>query len=429
MNDHIQIRSRKFETAIQNLEKFNGEYGDLANYLDKAQQLIDALENVYARNADNYDKLKSTESEARTLETDLLARHADLRFMKISYQNFSNLTDSFSRDLHNYCAKLKESHRVKRLSSDLQSDLSYLKECLSDADAKYKLLCSRLKSLKETLYNLMEHQKLLTTSCAKLDSWLTEIELKVSTDVAELNDLMGNRKSAPNQQNQVRALDELNSKFQAYKIDIQLQAKLVDEIQKNLQTLLGKQLKNVDQDCKDTFTGSVGKLVTRYKSVEGLIDEKHDYLISSLTKARNLKENIDSTNSWLNQINLASLASPNEMDKLKSELDSRKDALVNSIPPSDFSTNKMVDQLLEKIEFINANIDAKASKAKMLESFLDSLSENYDKISHTCKSCSHKLETSDALKDYKKLHLKSFLNNIQFIEGMYFFSIQTTKKF
>jgi len=128
LNEQIQTRSRKYESSIQLLSKFNGEYEGLINYLNQIQSSLNSIENAYVKEADNFDKLKESEEKAKLIEKDLLSRQADIRFMTISYQNFSNLTDSFSRDLQNYYAKFKDSRRIKHLSTDFQTDLTHLKD-------------------------------------------------------------------------------------------------------------------------------------------------------------------------------------------------------------------------------------------------------------------------------------------------------------
>ena len=115
-----------------------------------------------------------SEEKAKTIEKDLLSRQADIRFMKISYQDFSNLADSFTRDLQNYYAKLKDSRRIKHLSTDFQTDLTRLKECLAETDNKFQTISTRLKLIKDIISNLLENQRQLNSNCNKFNTLLCE---------------------------------------------------------------------------------------------------------------------------------------------------------------------------------------------------------------------------------------------------------------
>ena len=365
-------------------------------HLGNIQRSLDSIESVYMKDAHNFEKIKENADLASKVEKDLFSRQADLKLLKFSYQNFSSLADSFSRDLHNYCAKLKDSTRVKHLSSDLQTDLSLLKECLSEAENKYQTLFNRLKLSKDILSSLIENQRQLNSSCDKLSMWLDDVEKKFEQDSKYITDVTDYNKL--NQRNQVKALEEASAKLQVYTNDIQLQHRLVDEIDKSLQLLLSKQLKHAEQSCKETFIHKVSSLNSRYKHLEKSITDKNDFFFACLTKARNLKENVDSTNSWLSQINVESLATSSDIEKIRSELDSRKEALTKNLSSNDYNAKRVVEQLIDKIDFLSDKIDTKASKAKSLQHFLSKFEENCDKLDNNAKSCANKLESNDALK-------------------------------
>ena len=102
------------------------------DWLDSIEDLLENLDMHYKKK-----RIKQYETECKNTEGALLARQADLRFVKLNYQNFSNLTTSFSKDLHVFSSKFKIT-QFKRLSIELNSDLSTLKACCNEADENIK---------------------------------------------------------------------------------------------------------------------------------------------------------------------------------------------------------------------------------------------------------------------------------------------------
>ena len=442
------MRNRKYETALTNLEKFDEVYDGLMGYFTEINDSVDRLEKFYINNVDDFDKLKQNEIDCKSIEANLMTRQADLRFMKMSYQDYSNLTDSFSRDLQTYCSKLKDK-RVKRLSSDTMSDLSYLKSCLEEAENKYQLLVARSSSLRDTISQLCEQNKSLSSYCARFDSWLSETENKISSDLALLESLEKTSGSKP--ANHVKQLEDMSNKLQSYKTDLQLQRKPIDEIRKSLQSYLNE-IKQADSATQEALISNVSSLVSRYESLDKLINEKYASSIDQLTKARNLKQNLDSTNSWLNEIdqvylngshkpsnelnekllNTSSDSNDDQLefyDRLRSELSSRKEALLKNLTGThDVSSNKMIDQLLDKIGEINHKIDLKSNQSKNLQSLLDEFNANYDSLLKFSKKCANKLESIDMVNggvlnskqelETKPTHSQSISNTIQFIQSI-----------
>ena len=371
--------------------------------MSKTNDSLDRLEKFFfTQAADDYDKLKDVEIDIKRQEEDLISHQADLRFVKMSFQSFLNITDAFTKDLQTFFSKIKE-NKLKRLSCDMTSDLSSIKNELFDMDNKYKHLCDRLAYIKENVNQLLVQQRQLGSSCARFDSWLTDMEIKINGELRHHHQSL-------DQVSDVKRMEEMCSKFQSYKNDVQSERKSLDEIKRNLSNLnewIQSQISIKTNEFKKLNDPRVNQLENRYKNVESLIMERYDYLIDRLTSTRNIKENLESTQSWLNEINQVYLLNNSLMidpqnkndqfesfERIKSELSSRKELLLKNLP-----SDSSIDQIIQKIDLINESIDIKASKSRILQSLLEQYSKNYDILNKYFKESANKLEKIDIIND------------------------------
>ena len=417
LNDQIESRKRKFETGLQNLDKFNTEHVQFVSWLSTIEEQRERLEAAYKRHADDLGQLKAYEAECKNIESTLLSRQADLRFMRINYQNFANLTDLFSKDLQNYCARVKD-NRVKRLSTDLSSELGHLKSCLLEADERYQRSCEKVHSLREVLGQLVDGEKQLSALCAKFDGWLTESETRVEQEMAKLADLLDNTNNGSS--DHVSKLEDFGRTFQLAKTDVQLQRKSLDEMRKFTQQLLLGPLANSEDKCKRAVSSRSDQLGERYSTIEAVVNKQCEQLFAKLAQTRNLKENLDSTSTWLDQIDRVYLNGSAEeaavaaivlnrlekdnsssavtsssssdhfegYDRLRDELQARKELLVKNLSKSSqdtLSNPKEANELLVKIDHTLDQLTDKASKMKSLQALLDKFYAHCDKLIQVCK--------------------------------------------
>lgn len=133
-----------------------------------------------------------------------------------------------------------------------------------------------------------------------------------------------------------------------------------------------------------------------------------------LTSTRNLKENFDLTNNWLNEIdqvlNIKSNEDQEVYDRIKSELISRKEALVKNLVANE-SSKKIVDQLINRIDSVNKKLDFKSNRIKNLQNLLENFNTNYEKLNLYSKRLANKLEcldiSSGQLMDSRTQQIKS----------------------
>lgn len=291
--EQMNLRRPKFDSAMGNLDKFNKE---MAKY-DEQMRQIDAslieLESCALRNAENVPVLESTESELKTLEEVLLTRLLDLKYIKTSQQIYSNICDLFSKDLQTFAARIREPS-LKRLSVDFLSDLSFMRSQVQQAEQHFNELMTKKDQLKAMLREMARKQRELDTAASSLETWLDEIEAKIERS-ASFSSL-----HKPKSVDAVRELEELSDMFKLLRAEVQQQRRSVEDFMD-----LGA--------AASTYSQRAFAVQSRYQNVEKLVTERLDSFIEQLTSARNLKENFELTNSWLNEIDQAYLS--NKTDK------------------------------------------------------------------------------------------------------------------
>lgn len=267
------------------------------------------FETTALANAENVAVLEKTESELKTLEDMLLTRLLDLKYIKTSQQIYSNLCDLFSKDLQTYSCKIRsDSPHLKRLSADFLSDLAHMRGEVQHAEQRFNELMTKKDQLKAMLREMVRRQREVDSVASGLETWLDEIENKIERS--------GNQTSSKSSSNKsvdvVRELEEQSDVFKLLRADVQHRRRSVEEFEKYAQSM-GEE---------SAYTRRAVVVNDRYQRVEKLVAEKLDSLIEQLTSARNLKENFDLTNSWLNEIDQTYLQQQHNGQQQKGNLDS-----------------------------------------------------------------------------------------------------------
>ena len=105
------------------LNKFNSEQAQFIDWLSQIEQSINEIDAVYRQNGYDLNRLKQCDLESKSIESSLFSHQADLRFMKMTYQTYSQICEAFSKELKQFNSKLRD-NKLKRLSTDLISDLN-----------------------------------------------------------------------------------------------------------------------------------------------------------------------------------------------------------------------------------------------------------------------------------------------------------------
>lgn len=392
MAEQLDVRRRKLDSAVENLEKFCQEVSKYDDQMTRINTSLIDLESNALRNVDQLSVLESCESELKALEDALLTRLLDLKYIKTSQQIYSNLCDLFSKDLQTYACKLSNQH-LKRLSADYLSDLSNLRQYVQLAEQRFNELTTKKDQLKAMLREMSRRQREVDSVAIGLESWLDEIEAKLERIQTRTTTSAIIQKSSSNRSlDLVRELEELSDAFKLIRADVQQQRRSVDEFEK-----FGESMGD-----ESAYSRRAHTVRTRFQLVEKLVAEKLDSLIEQLTAARNLKENFDLTNSWLNEIDHAYFngrqqqRENGELDQIKTELSVRREALVKNMSSQQgvvlSDSSKIADQVLAKIDAISRKIDQRAAKTKSLNSLLDQFNTHFEKLSLHCKRIAFKID-------------------------------------
>jgi hypothetical protein len=106
-------------------------------------------------------------------------------------------------------------------------------------------------------------------------------------------------------------------------------------------------------------------------------------------------------------------------DRIKNELQSRKELLLKNSPQDGQSGNEMINQLIQKIDHARESIEIKASKTKILQSLLEQYNKNYDVLNKYFKESSTKLERIDinsSTSSAKLPHSLLIQNSMQYVQ-------------
>lgn len=255
------------------------------------------IESSALENSESVQMLRSNESELKTLEDVLLTRLLDLKYIKTSQQIYSNLCELFSKDLQTYASKT-ESASSRRLSTDYLSDLTHMRGHVQHAEERFNELMTKKDQLKALIREMLRKQAeldQLKALAANLEAWLDEIEAKI-----ERSNAPAAHKRHQAAVDVVRELEELSDAYKLLRTDIQQQRWSVDDL---------RQRSNAESG---SYVNRAALVNDRFQRVDKLVADKLNSLIEQLTSARNLKENIDVTNSWLNEIDQVYLANNGE---------------------------------------------------------------------------------------------------------------------
>ena len=415
MNEEIEKRQKLFDSALQHLFKFTNECVRFVEWLGKINESLHSIDASAKQDSDDIPKLKQLDSECKTIENSLTSRQADIRLIKSNFQNYSNITNSFTHELHVFTSKLR-STSAKRMSHELVSELENMKDSIITVEDKYQSTCSLLNSIKDTLANLIDTQKHFTSMCSKFDDWLVDMNSRLDTEIHRVNDLSNN--------NDLRRLDDLSGKLNYYKSEINSQQKFVDDIVKIGETLKNGHVKS-------------GPLGERFKLLEEKANFNFDMVFNQITRTRNLKENVDSTINWLAQIEhvVSSGINGQVYENLRNEIQSKKEILVKNLQSS--SKNQSVDKLLSEMDSVIKKIDSKSEKTKLANDFREKLTlliestrnklkqnaayiDSIDPVNGVPKQCNLKQSHIDILKNSIELmnEIRLELNQIDLeIEG------------
>ena len=394
LKEQVEQRRKKFENSIEILEKFSSEFTRFTDGISVIQEKLDNFDASYKKNIDNLSLLKQLEADCKNVENLLLSKQGDLRSLKLNYQNYTQITGLFSKELQQFISKFKKS-TFKRLSSDLESDLSHLRSCLNDADQKYNVTIEKLNLLKESLHKLVENQKQFSDAHQKCEVWLKETEINVNSDI--------NRFESVKLCDDITQLQSVCDLFNKYNVEISSNKKLIEDLKKSSQNLF---LNHPNFDKKSSLTQRVDSITQRYAQLENVVNKQLEEYVEKLTYLRNLKENFKSIQSWLTCVekNYEELLNDgpvnniddkiNSLKHLKQDLETRKEYLTQNLNSKNNSQHR---EQIERYNSLLNSINKQHESFKLIGELLENFEKTYIDLDEFCKNCACKIDTVNHL--------------------------------
>ncbi len=214
----------KFKTALELLHKLEADYTSFIEQLTILDVQLEKLKNSYINslNSENKQQLGLNDIELKRI-ADLLntPHHVSLTKIRLNFDHYAQLADSFTKDLQLFCSKCKDK-RVKRVSADFYSDLTCIKSCTENSDNKYQLLKGKVAQLQDTFGQYCDMEKQFAARHGKFNEWLDDIEHRMNAETGKIRANSSNLS--------VKLLEEATQRFQSFKTTIQLERKTLYEI-------------------------------------------------------------------------------------------------------------------------------------------------------------------------------------------------------
>lgn len=198
------------DDSLKCLEKFNTENTSL---LDSLIQLENQMDKIEFRNLMN---LSQNEIEFKSIETALTNKQTVLNLLKSTLNAYVNISDLFSKNLQLFYTKIKNS-KLKRLSTDYLSDLTYLTSSYQSTEQKYQDLCLKCEQNLEKI----QKSKELEIQISKLENWLRDMENKIEHESKRIAFITNS-----NDLHKVKELEDLCDKFKSFKSDLKIEKKV-----------------------------------------------------------------------------------------------------------------------------------------------------------------------------------------------------------
>jgi hypothetical protein len=353
LNAEMEKREHTLEASVLSLKKLKGEQTQFTDWLNELDSSLNNYASLVLKDkGHDLQALKKLCSDYESIESSIYTHQADLKFIKQSFQNYATLCDSFSNDLRNYCVRIKNHSNLN--SGEQSSDLSSLKqEILVDADAQFQSVYKKFTNSKETLDKLLAAHFVLNDLCAKFEEWLADQEAKLNAELKRSMRMIGdmaanNTESTASAAANARKFDDLLKKFQAFKSEFQQyeqQNNSIDEINNSMNKIQNL-LDPMTKYAKQLISSHPTNLIERFKLLDEKASSQCDYLLEQMNRSRNLKENVDSTVSWLNELNQLYLNGSAQSDQLNSNKQSDE---IEPQPPIQENKIELYEQLRQEL--------------------------------------------------------------------------------
>ncbi|XP_050437249.1 dystonin isoform X15 [Adelges cooleyi] len=399
-NDRTDKLLRRLVSAKDELSKFKSELTTFTTWMDRAQRTLEEKERALA----NINRLSDTSSIESTKEfvSDVIAHQADLRFITMAAQKFTDESKEYLTCLNEFRTGLPS--RLPHIEPVSSQD-SVVKNTVTRVTNNYKDLLSRANALSDKLSGLSSKQREYKDALATAKAWLRDVEPRA---VKILNEPIGADPSAL--EDQLSRTRTLNNEFLG-------QARLIENVKQAADALIRSLEGQSGVKEIEAIKGPVKDLEDKYRSLCNGLADRLSQLDTALVQSHGVQDALDSLLQWLNDAenSLKNITRPvslhperlseqiREYRLLQSDIDthrasvdsvahSTQELMINSSNPrlakkieiklKDVTTRfeKLLDRTAKRGELlneINQTLSSFNSQAAMLEQWLANALENF----------------------------------------------------
>nr|QVD39310.1 Dystonin [Schistocerca gregaria] len=349
---------RKLGTARDELSKFKSELLTFNSWLDKACRQLEDKE----RSLSNLNKLHSSTDSTKEFVSDVIAHQADLRFITMAAQKFSDESKEYLSILNDFRGGLPE--RLPHVEHPAQPLVSHE---VSEASVRYRDLLSRAEGLSDRLSGVGGRQREHQDALEKARTWMREAEPRAHKTLAEPTGA------------DPRTLEEQLIRARSLSSEFVAQGRLIDAAKLSLGALLRSLEGQQTQAEVASLEAPVHELEDKYKQLSEALLEKCQELDTALVQSQSVQDALDSLTQWLNSAenNAKSLQRPASLHKERLDEQLREHRLLQAD----------VDQHRPSIESVSQSAQeliATASNprlAKKIDVKLKDVTSRFEKLS------------------------------------------------
>lgn len=270
---------RKMAAALDELSKFRTEITNFKTWIAKSTKLAEDKERLLA----NLSRVQANADVTREFVSDVIAHQADLRFITMAAQKF---TDESSE----YLTLLNDFREVLPLTlTPVEAKPSLVKAEVTQVTSSYHELMKRATLLSDKMGVIGTKQKDYEEAVSKAKAWLKEVEPKAARIVNE--PLGAEPKTVEDQLSRARALNN----------DVVANERLVVHAKQTAASLLAALEGDVTEVELNNLHSVPADIEQRYLKLSATLADKCQLLDTALVQSQGVQEALDSLAAWLAQ--------------------------------------------------------------------------------------------------------------------------------
>ncbi|XP_073988678.1 dystonin-like protein short stop isoform X7 [Rhodnius prolixus] len=261
-------------SAAEELHKFRSETTIFTEWLEKTKRIVTEKERTMS--------LQRNDGSVSELLGDVISHQADLRFITMAGQKFTDESKEFLNAVNEYRSTL--SSRPGPVDALQGNELRGL---VSELNKQYKELLAKLTGISEKLSQLGSKEVEYTQALERLREWMRVAAPNANKIISE--PLAADPHSLEEQLNRTKVTNT----------DFISQGRLVDNLRQALESLLRSVEGTASRTEINELTSPVNDLTNRYESLCTSLQQRVSILENALSQSQGVEDAIDSVVGWL----------------------------------------------------------------------------------------------------------------------------------